>query len=61
MVYMIQMKIFKREDFMNVHQIAQKNIHLIDNLIEKLVEYTVSKEWAYIERNMNNLKKMLIK
>lgn len=57
---MIQMKIFKREDFMNVHQIAQKNIHLIDNLIERLVEYTVSKEWAYIERNMNNLKKMLI-
>ena len=46
---------------MNVHQIAQKNISLIDNLIEKLVEYTVSKEWAYIEKNINNLKKMLVK
>lgn len=30
---MIQMKIFKREEFTNVHQIAQKNILVIENLI----------------------------
>ena len=61
MVYMIQMKIFKREEFTNIHQIAQKNTVVIDNLLLKLVEYTVSKEWSYIEKNMNNLKKHLIK
>lgn len=61
MVYMIQMKIFKREEFTNIHQIAQKNTVVIDNLLLKLVEYTVSKEWSYIEKNMSNLKKHLIK